>query len=174
MPARTRALICARCLDHHFLLQSFCVNASQEEGACLETPDGTRHPIGGSSSLGCTADHATTTAAGLSTIARTRLALRNFKIGADHFGRDEATSFWSQRWAGRFVRENRTRLVLKPNDGYGGHGVYFGPQLDERAWENAIATALSSDYVVQEAVDLSPRGVSNLQPDRMETSANVR
>jgi hypothetical protein len=54
-----------------------------------------------------------------------------------------------------FVRQNRARLVLKPNDDYGGHGVYFGPQLDELAWENGIATALSSDYVVQEAVDLS-------------------
>jgi hypothetical protein len=55
-----------------------------------------------------------------------------------------------------FVRRNRARLVLKPNDDYGGHGVFFGPRLDEPAWENAIATALSSDYVVQEAVDLSP------------------
>jgi hypothetical protein len=71
-----------------------------------------------------------------------------------------------------FVRQNRTRLVLKPNDDYGGHGVYFGPQLDERAWDNAIATALSSDYVVQEAVDF-PRAVSNLRRDRMETSADV-
>jgi hypothetical protein len=55
-----------------------------------------------------------------------------------------------------FVRQNRTRLVLKPNDDYGGHGVYFGPQLDEPAWDHAITTALSSDYVVQEAVNLSP------------------
>jgi hypothetical protein len=55
-----------------------------------------------------------------------------------------------------FVRENRAGLVLKPNDDYGGHGVYFGPQLDEPAWDNAITTALSSDYVVQEAVHLSP------------------
>jgi hypothetical protein len=55
-----------------------------------------------------------------------------------------------------FVRQNRARLVLKPNDDYGGHGVYFGQQLDEPTWENAIATALSADYVVQEAVDLSP------------------
>jgi len=46
--------------------------------------------------------------------------------------------------------------VLKPNDDYGGHGIYFGPQLDEAAWDSAIATALSFDYVVQEAVDLSP------------------
>jgi hypothetical protein len=55
-----------------------------------------------------------------------------------------------------FIRQNRRRLVLKPNDDYGGHGVYFGPQLDEPTWENAITTALSADYVVQEAVDLSP------------------
>jgi hypothetical protein len=53
-----------------------------------------------------------------------------------------------------FVRDNRARLVLKPNDDYGGHGVFFGPQLDERAWDAAIATALSADYVVQEAIDL--------------------
>jgi uncharacterized circularly permuted ATP-grasp superfamily protein len=46
--------------------------------------------------------------------------------------------------------------VLKPNDDYGGRGLYFGPQLHEREWDNAIATALLSDYVVQEAVDLSP------------------
>lgn len=55
-----------------------------------------------------------------------------------------------------FVRENRARLVLKPNDDYGGHGVYFGPQLDQSGWESAIAAALSSDYIVQEAVDLFP------------------
>jgi len=55
-----------------------------------------------------------------------------------------------------FVRQNRARLVLKPNDDYGGRGLYFGPRLHEREWDNAIATALLSDYVVQEAVDLSP------------------
>src|SRR5204862_7167187 len=47
-------------------------------------------------------------------------------------------------------------LVRKPTDGYSGNGVYLGRQLDERAWEAAIAPALSSDYAVQEAVDLSP------------------
>ena len=54
-----------------------------------------------------------------------------------------------------FVRKNRARLVLKPNDDYGGHGVYLGPRLDQSVWENAIAAALSSNYVVQEAIDLS-------------------
>ena len=31
-----------------------------------------------------------------------------------------------------------------------------GPRLDQPEWENAIATALSSDYVVQEVIDLCP------------------
>jgi hypothetical protein len=55
-----------------------------------------------------------------------------------------------------FVRKNRERLVLKPNDDYGGHGVFFGPRLDERQWDNAIGRALSADYVVQEAIELWP------------------
>lgn len=53
-----------------------------------------------------------------------------------------------------FVRHNRARLVLKPNDGYGGRGVCLGSHLDEGAWDQAIAMALAKDYVVQEAVDL--------------------
>jgi len=55
-----------------------------------------------------------------------------------------------------FVRNNRSRLVLKPNDDYGGHGVYFGAQIDGREWDNAIETALSADYIVQDALDLHP------------------
>jgi hypothetical protein len=76
-----------------------------------------------------------------------------------------------------FVRRNRARLVLKPNDDYGGHGVHFGPRLDQPAWDNAIATALSSDYVVQEAIDLSPEPFPifnqtnwNLQPMFVDTN----
>src|SRR5215813_7866336 len=37
-----------------------------------------------------------------------------------------------------FIRKNRTDLVLKPNDDYGGHGVHFGAQFDEHEWDNAI------------------------------------
>jgi len=55
-----------------------------------------------------------------------------------------------------FTRKNRSRLVLKPNDDYGGHGVHFGAQMDEREWHNAIETALSVDYIVQDALDLHP------------------
>ena len=55
-----------------------------------------------------------------------------------------------------FIRRNRSTFVLKPNDDYGGHGVYFGSQLDEREWQSAIEKALSADYIVQDALDLHP------------------
>jgi glutathionylspermidine synthase len=55
-----------------------------------------------------------------------------------------------------FIRRNRSMFVLKPNDDYGGHGVHFGAQMDEREWETAIETALSADYIVQDALDLHP------------------
>ena len=55
-----------------------------------------------------------------------------------------------------FIRRNRSRLVLKPNDDYGGHGVCFGAKMDEREWESAIEKALSGDYIVQDALDLRP------------------
>jgi uncharacterized circularly permuted ATP-grasp superfamily protein len=53
-----------------------------------------------------------------------------------------------------FIRRDRAQFVLKPNDDYGGRGIYLGSLLDQRAWDEAIATALAGDYVVQEAVDL--------------------
>ena len=56
----------------------------------------------------------------------------------------------------KFVRQERARLVLKPNDDYGGHGLYLGARLSESEWDEALATALRGDFVVQEAVDLHP------------------
>ena len=54
------------------------------------------------------------------------------------------------------ISRNQSRLVLKPNDDYGGHGIHFGAQLDEGGWDSAIEKALSGDYVVQDALDLHP------------------
>jgi hypothetical protein len=50
------------------------------------------------------------------------------------------------------VRENRDHLVLKPNDDYGGHGVFIGWESDESEWDAAIQQALAGDYLVQERV----------------------
>ena len=38
--------------------------------------------------------------------------------------------------------------MLKPNDDYGGHGIYIGWESDEKAWDEAIEKALSEDYLV--------------------------
>lgn len=52
-----------------------------------------------------------------------------------------------------FVRRSSGSLVLKPNDDYGGHGIYIGWNTDEAAWEEALQAALrDGDYLVQERV----------------------
>jgi hypothetical protein len=52
-----------------------------------------------------------------------------------------------------FIRADNERLVLKPNDDYGGHGITIGWNVDQRGWDEAINDALASgDYLVQERV----------------------
>ena len=52
-----------------------------------------------------------------------------------------------------WTRVNSHKLVLKPNDDYGGHGIYIGWNSSESEWANAIDLALKNgDYLVQERV----------------------
>lgn len=52
-----------------------------------------------------------------------------------------------------FINDRRDQLVLKPNDDYGGHGIYIGWNIDEIGWDEAIHNALADgDYLVQERV----------------------
>ncbi|HET6853206.1 MAG TPA: hypothetical protein VFH46_12950 [Pyrinomonadaceae bacterium] len=52
-----------------------------------------------------------------------------------------------------FIRADGERLVLKPNDDYGGHGITIGWSVDQRGWDEAINNALANgDYLVQERV----------------------
>ena len=55
---------------------------------------------------------------------------------------------------GDFVIAHRERLVLKPNDEYGGKGVVLGWTIDQHEWEQSFLAALASSYVVQERVDV--------------------
>jgi uncharacterized circularly permuted ATP-grasp superfamily protein len=55
---------------------------------------------------------------------------------------------------GEILRRERERLVLKPNDDYGGHGVVMGWECNSDEWEQSIAQAFDLDYVVQERVPL--------------------
>ena len=53
----------------------------------------------------------------------------------------------------KFIVENSERLVLKPNDDYGGHGITIGWNSDEIRWEEALRGAIvDGDYLVQERV----------------------
>ena len=68
--------------------------------------------------------------------------------------RDEETEYFGRSInLLEFIRTNNERLVLKPNDDYGGHGITIGWNSDESGWNEAIQNALSNgDYLVQERV----------------------
>ncbi len=52
-----------------------------------------------------------------------------------------------------YIRANSNKLVLKPNDDYGGHGITIGWNSDAAAWDSALAAGLANgDYLVQERV----------------------
>ncbi len=51
-----------------------------------------------------------------------------------------------------WTRANSSKLVLKPNDDYGGHGIYIGWNSTAEEWDAAIEAALADgDYLVQDA-----------------------
>ena len=52
-----------------------------------------------------------------------------------------------------WTRSNSHKLVLKPNDDYGGHGIYIGWNSSALEWDDAIVLALkNADYLIQERV----------------------
>ncbi|MGQ0812957.1 MAG: hypothetical protein ACT4O1_00635 [Gemmatimonadota bacterium] len=53
-----------------------------------------------------------------------------------------------------FAAENRERLVLKPNDDYGGAGIVLGWLVDADQWRQALQHALAQPFIVQERIDL--------------------
>jgi uncharacterized circularly permuted ATP-grasp superfamily protein len=53
-----------------------------------------------------------------------------------------------------FILKNRESLVMKPNDEYGGKGVFIGWETGEAEWARALGEALASSYVVQEKVQV--------------------
>jgi len=53
-----------------------------------------------------------------------------------------------------FIIDQRERLVLKPNDAYGGAGIVLGWEVDGARWEQAVRVALAEPFVVQERVPI--------------------
>ena len=53
-----------------------------------------------------------------------------------------------------WARDNRARLVLKPNDEVGGRGVVIGANVESSVWERALKLALVDPSVLQLRVSL--------------------
>jgi hypothetical protein len=51
-----------------------------------------------------------------------------------------------------YIKQNREKLVLRPNDEYSDMHSFIGYEHDEGSWERAIREALRAPYVVQERV----------------------
>jgi uncharacterized circularly permuted ATP-grasp superfamily protein len=65
-----------------------------------------------------------------------------------------------------FTKSNKEKLVLKPNDDYGGHGITIGWNADQSAWDAALSAALADgDYLVQERVPTARETFPALQED---------
>jgi hypothetical protein len=55
----------------------------------------------------------------------------------------------------KFARDYQDRLLLKPNDEYGGKGITIGWESSADEWDEALAAALESPFVVQERVHIA-------------------
>jgi hypothetical protein len=66
-----------------------------------------------------------------------------------------------------FILAHRERLVLKPNDEYGGKGIVLGWEVDDAAWERAVRAALAEPCVVQERVPIPSEPFPSLVDGRV-------
>jgi len=65
-----------------------------------------------------------------------------------------------------FIKANREKLVLKPNDDYGGHGITIGWNADEGNWNKALREAVQNgDYLAQERVPTARETFPALKDD---------
>ena len=68
--------------------------------------------------------------------------------------RPTITTFRGAEWdLLSLISEHREEFVLKPNDDYGGRGVWLGWQMNAEDWKAALRNALKTPYVVQERVN---------------------
>ena len=72
-----------------------------------------------------------------------------------------------------FAQENRERLVLKPNDEYGGTGIVLGWEVDDGAWEAALRGALVEPFIVQERIDIPSEPYPSFVDGRLEIADRI-
>lgn len=66
-----------------------------------------------------------------------------------------------------WIESNRDRLVLKPNDEYGGKGIVLGWETDAGGWRDALATAVRAPYIVQRRIALEREPYPSLVDGRV-------
>jgi len=66
-----------------------------------------------------------------------------------------------------FARANQARLLLKPNDEYGGKGIVIGWETSADEWERALNEALQTPFVVQERVEIAYEDYPSLVDDQL-------
>jgi hypothetical protein len=69
-----------------------------------------------------------------------------------------------------YIIKYRERFVLKPIDEYGGKGIVLGWLVDSQGWENAVQTALTEPYIVQERVEIPWEPYPSLVDGRVQVS----
>ncbi|MBN1355004.1 hypothetical protein JXA40_01925 [bacterium] len=69
-----------------------------------------------------------------------------------------------------FVRRNKDRFVLKPNDGYGGFGVMVGRSARSSDWESLIDKSMNEGivYTVQDLVEIPREDFPIVRDGRFE------
>src|SRR5437016_4692595 len=72
-----------------------------------------------------------------------------------------------------FILAQRDRLVLKPNDEYGGKGIVLGWEVDDAAWQRAVGAALAEPYVVQERVPIPSESFPSLVEGRVTYAGRI-
>jgi uncharacterized circularly permuted ATP-grasp superfamily protein len=69
-----------------------------------------------------------------------------------------------------WIADRRDRLVLKPNDEYGGKGIVLGWEASDEEWSTAIRTALAEPYIVQERITLPQEPYPSLLTGKLEVA----
>ncbi len=72
-----------------------------------------------------------------------------------------------------WMEANRERLVLKPNDDYGGAGIVLGWEVDGTAWTAAVAKAVGEPFVVQERIGLPSEIFPSYTDDRLHFAGRI-
>jgi len=113
----------------------FLVNASQEEGAWLEAPDGTRHPINGSCSLG-------RTAANTIVLELPKVSRRHALIHLQNIGELWLIDFGSSN--GTFLNKRRIQHPIRLSDG---DQITIGDQVFKLRQPVAISEEYKTDVM---------------------------